>query len=85
MGPDGWHVHCFTFCQKAEGHTMVEFVRDVIIAVAVLATLVAVAVHAGADPEPKRHGSAIGTAVAPNVAQTVVAPAAQTPGMAVSA
>ena len=47
---------------------MVEFVRDVIIAVAV---------HPGADAEPKRQGSALGTAVAAGVTQEVVAPTAQ--------
>ncbi|MGH8662878.1 MAG: hypothetical protein ACREUX_01305 [Burkholderiales bacterium] len=63
---------------------MVEFVRDVIIAVAVLATLIAVAVHPGADAEPKRHGSAIGTAVAANVMPTVVAPSSQAHSAALS-
>jgi hypothetical protein len=63
---------------------MVEFVRDVIIAVAVLATLVAVAVQAGADAEPKRHGSALGTAVAANEPQAVVAPSVPSESTAVS-
>jgi hypothetical protein len=42
---------------------MVEFVRDVIIAVAVLATVIAVAVHPGQEAESLGHGgtSVMGT------------------------
>ena len=54
---------------------MVEFVRDVIIAVAVLATLIALAAHPGADAEPKRQGTALGTAIAANATQAIAAPA----------
>ena len=43
---------------------MVEFVRDVMIAVAVLATLVAFAVHPTSDAEPLRHGSGAGSMIA---------------------
>jgi len=54
---------------------MVEFVRDVIIAVAVLATLIAFAAHPGTDAEPKRHGTALGTAIAANATQAIDASA----------
>lgn len=53
---------------------MVEFVRDVIVAVAVLATLIAFAVHPNAEGEPKRHGTGLGAAIAANVTPTVPAP-----------
>jgi hypothetical protein len=43
---------------------MVEFVRDVMIAVAVLATLIALAVHPAPDAEPRRHGSGAGNVIA---------------------
>ena len=43
---------------------MVEFVRDVMIAVAVLATLIALAVHPAPDAEPLRHGSGATNVVA---------------------
>ena len=42
---------------------MVEFVRDVIIAVAVLATVIAVAVHPGQEAEPLGHGTGMGAAM----------------------
>ena len=54
---------------------MVEFVRDVIIAVAVLATLIAIAAHPGAEAELRRHGTALGTAIASNATQAIAAPA----------
>jgi hypothetical protein len=43
---------------------MVEFVRDVMIAVAVLATLIALAAHPAPDAEPQRHGSGAGGVIA---------------------
>jgi hypothetical protein len=70
----GWHVHCFTDREKAEGRMMVEFVRDVIVAVAVLAMLVAIAAHPGADAEPKRHGTARATAIASNATPALAPP-----------
>jgi hypothetical protein len=63
---------------------MVEFVRDVMIAVAILATLVAVAVKASADGEPKRQGSTIRTAVAVNESQAIDAPSLQPQSKAVT-
>mgnify|MGYP003580814659 CR=1 FL=1 len=54
---------------------MVEFDPDLIIPVAVLATLVAIAAHPGADAEPKRQGTALGTAIAANTTQAIAAPA----------
>jgi hypothetical protein len=56
-----WHVHCFTFCKDRRGAVMVEFVRDVIIAVAVLATVVAVAAYPAQEADALGHGSGIGT------------------------
>jgi hypothetical protein len=55
---------------------MVEFVRDVIVAVAVLTTLIALAVSHAGEPEPKRHGTVLETAIAANVAPAA-APTAQ--------
>ncbi|MCC7079909.1 MAG: hypothetical protein IT530_04495 [Burkholderiales bacterium] len=54
---------------------MVKFVRDVIVAVAVLATLIAIAVRADTDTEPKRYGGEIRGPVAAPVTQAMVAPA----------
>jgi hypothetical protein len=54
---------------------MVDFVRDVIVAVAVLATLIAFAVHHSAESEPKRHGTGLGTAIAANITPAATEPA----------
>lgn len=59
-----WHVHCFTYRKARLDSVMVEFVRDVIVAVAVLATLIAVAVHASSDAEPLSHGASSGNGAA---------------------
>ena len=57
-GPNRWHVHCFTDFKKIAGkRVMVEFVRDVMIAVALLATVIAVAVHPGQEAEPLTPGN----------------------------
>lgn len=46
---------------------MVEFVRDVMIALAALATLIAFALPQAAEPDATRHGATVGAAVAATI------------------
>src|SRR5262245_34538617 len=50
-----WHVRCFTSCTVWESRTIVvEFIRDVVVVLALLMSLFAVAYHATGEPDGVR-------------------------------
>lgn len=70
-----WHVHCFTIqAGSGYGFFMVEFIRDVVVVLALLMSLFALADRAPVEPErrplpsgPLSHGGPITVPAAPAV------------------